>query len=597
MEKVLKRGDIDINDTWDLTDIYKDNKEFNNDLESVLNSFKEFSLLKDRFLEDSNSFLNYFKKNEELLRTIIKLDIYASLYSDTDKNNTNGQEMLSRIQNIVTEYLNITSSVVPDMLDFGKENILKYIDNDPYLNDYKYYIDSIFREKDHSLSKEEERIISSYSNVFSNSSETASYILNTDLKFKDVIDSNNNSYPLNESFYSNYIKSLDRKLREDSFNKLYEGYKNSLNSLTSTYNGVLLNDSVTKDLRGYNNSLEMYLYPHKIPNKLYLNLIDTVSNNLGSLYEYYDLKKKLLKLDSYHLYDSYVSILDIPSKKYSFNDAKEICLKALSVMGKEYTNTLKKEFNNRWIDVYPSIGKRSGGYQTGSYDTHPYILLNFTGTLNDVSTLAHESGHAMHTYYSNKYNSYANSDYPIFLAEIASTTNELLLSDYLYKNSNNIDEKRYILNERLDLFKATIYRQTMFAEFELYSHNLADNKEPITGERLCNKYLKLNKKYFGPNVVVDDNIKYEWERIPHFYTPFYVYQYATSLCIANYIAKNIINKTEGFLNKYILFLKSGGRNYPLDVLKIIDIDLNDSKVFVEALNSFKDTLDEFKKLY
>ena len=341
----------------------------------------------------------------------------------------------------------------------------------------------------------------------------------------------------------------------------------------------------------------MYLDSNKIPIELYNNLIKVVRDNLPSLYDYYELKRKILNLDEYHLYDVYAKIVNNNNKKYSFDEAKNIVLEALSVYGDEYISILNKAFTDGWIDKYPNKGKKSGAYSTGSIDTMPYVLLNFTGEYDDVSTLAHELGHSMHTYFTMKNNPYITADYPIFLAEIASTTNELLLNHYMYEKSTSREEKLAILNEKLDLFKATIYRQTMFAEFEKNAHDYVDNGNVLTKDYLNEMYYNLNKDYFGPNVVVDEDIKYEWARIPHFYTPFYVYQYATSLSISCYVALNIINKKPGFINKYLEFLSSGGRDYPLEVLKIIDIDLKDTKVFESALNDFKNTLDEFKKVY
>ena len=596
MEKVLKREEIDDKYKWNLKDIYKNEHELNKDFDYVNETISKIDVLKENVFKTKKNFENFLKFDEDISRKLGKLEVYASLYSDQDKNNSKAQSMLSKIESLYTKYIEEESFFEPNLLKEDEKKILSYLDT-PFLKDYKHTIKNIYRNKKYTLSEKEEKVISSYSRVLGSPSETASYLLNTDISFESVKDKDGNEHELTESSYPVYIRSNDRVLRKNTFENLYIGYKKILNSLTSTYSGICMCDSVSRKLRGYNSSLEMYLYPKNINVSLYNNLIKTVRNSLDTLYDYYDLKKKILGLKEYHLYDTYVSICDMPDKKYSIEDAKKIVKNALSIMGDEYINTLDKEFNERWIDVYPNVGKRGGGYQTGVYDTHPYILLNYNGTLNDVSTLAHESGHAMHTYFANKYNSYINSNYPIFLAEIASTTNELLLSDYLYKNSKDLEEKKYILNERLDLYKATIYRQTMFAEFELYAHKLSDNDKPITGEDLCNYYYKLNKDYFGKNVVVDDEIRYEWERIPHFYTPFYVYQYATSLSIASYIADNIIKGTKGFKDKYIEFLKKSGSDYPLDVLKIIDVDLTDTKVFESALKTFKDTLEELKKIY
>ena len=368
------------------------------------------------------------------------------------------------------------------------------------------------------------------------------------------------------------------------------------NTLTSTLAATCESLSVSSKLRKFNSSLEASLFDDFIPTSLYDNLITVVHKNLPNLYNYFEIKRKLLKLDEFHLYDGYVSTIKEIDKKYSFEEAEELVKKALSILGEEYSQVLNKAFKEGYIDKYPNLNKRSGAYSSGSYDTKPFILLNYTETYNDVSTLAHELGHSMHSYFSNQYNSYEESSYPIFLAEIASTVNELLFSYYMEEQAKTKDEKLSILNERLDTFKSTVFRQTMFAEFERYIHDLTDKGEVLTADAICNYYYELNKLYFGENVVIDEEVQFEALRIPHFYTPFYVYKYATGLSIASYIAKNILNHTPNFKEKYIEFLKSGGRDYPLEVLKIIDIDLSDTKVFDEAMNMFKETLDKFISL-
>lgn len=338
------------------------------------------------------------------------------------------------------------------------------------------------------------------------------------------------------------------------------------------------------------------MFSDNVPVKLYTNLIETVHKNLSSLYEYYQTKQRLLNQKDFHIYDSYVSVTKQDDKEYNFEEGKNIVLDALSILGDEYKEVLKTAFTDGWIDKYPNKNKKSGAYSCGGYDTKPFVLLNYTNTYNDVSTLAHELGHSMHTYFSNKYNTYGNHEYPIFLAEIASTVNEMLLSYYMEEKAKTKEEKLSVLEDRLNTFKSTIFRQTMFAEFEKYIHELTDKGEVLTTDNICNYYYDLNKLYFGNKVVLDEEIKYECLRIPHFYSPFYVYKYATGLSIASYIAKNIVNKTPGFKEKYIEFLKASGRNYPLEVLKIIDVDLTDTKVFDEAMNVFRRTLDEFIKL-
>lgn len=597
MDKTKTRDQISSNDKWNIEAIYKDVNSFNKDIEKAQLELEKLVELITDFSSNSENFKNFFLQDEIVCRILDKLSIYANCKSDEDTRNSTYQELCGKITNLYAEYNEKTSSVIPRILKMDKETVYKYIEEQEKLKSYKYLLDMILSKKEHILAEEVEKVISAYEPVLDASSSTSSYLTNADLEFGTIKNENNEEVEFTEANYSNFIQSKDRKVRKAAFEKLYNTYEKVKNTLTSTYNTTVNNDAITSRIRNYNSSIEMYLKPKNIPVELYNNLIKVVRNNLDKLYEYYDMKKNILNLEEFHLYDTYVKIVEDNEKEYSYDEAKDIVINALSIYGEGYTNVLKKAFSEGWIDKYPNKGKKGGAYSTGSYDTIPYILLNYTNTYNDVSTLAHELGHSMHTYYVTKNNPYITANYPIFLAEIASTTNELLLSHYMYENSTSKEEKLGILNEKLDLFKATIFRQTMFAEFEKNAHEYVDNKNILTSDYLCDMYYKLNRDYFGNGVVVDEDIKYEWLRIPHFYTPFYVYQYATSLSISCYVAENIINNTPGFKDKYIEFLSSGGRNYPLEVLKIIDIDLTDTKVFESAMNDFNKTLEEFKKIY
>jgi oligoendopeptidase F len=341
----------------------------------------------------------------------------------------------------------------------------------------------------------------------------------------------------------------------------------------------------------------MTLYSDNINLSVYNNLIDTVSKNLDKLFKYYDLRKKVLKLDEIHLYDIYTNLIENSDKDYSFDEAKDLVINSLSVLGDDYINNLKKAFDEKWIDIYSNTGKRSGAYSSGSYDTNPYILLNYQGKLKDVFTLAHELGHSLHSYYSINNNNYQDSHYAIFVAEVASTVNELLLCKYMLKKSVDKDEKLTILNKMLELFKGTIYRQTMFAEYEKIIYEKCENDEILTQELLSDIYYDINKKYFGSDFIVDEQIRYEWARIPHFYYLFYVYKYATGLSAACYIVNNILSGKEGYKEKYLEFLKSGSKDYPIELLKIANVDMNDSKVVESAIQMFDETIDEFIRIY
>ena len=595
--KILTRKEIKKEDKWNIDAVYGSIEEFNNDVKLLEKELDKLVSMEKSFLSNSKEFSEFFIQDEKVSRLLEKLSIYANCKNDEDKGNSVYQELKGKIINLFALYNEKTSSVIPKIIKEDTETINRYVLEQESLKPYKHFFDTIINRKTHTLDEKVEKALSMYQPVLSASGQTSSYLTNADLKLGMIKDDEGNDVFLTEANYSTYIKSPNRDVRKQTFENLYSAYSGVINTLSSTYSTTVNKDSITAKLRNYDNSISMYLNPNKIPIELYNNLISVVRNNLDTLYNYYDLKKDILNLDEFHLYDSYAKVVKDNDRKYTFDEAKDIVIKALSVYGDEYINVLKTAFSDGWIDKYPNKGKKSGAYSTGSVDTMPYVLLNFTGDYNDVSTLAHELGHSMHSYFTVKNNPYITADYPIFLAEIASTTNELLLSHYMYEHSASKDEKLSILNEKLDLFKATIYRQTMFAEFEKNAHDYVDSGNILTKDYLDDMYYDLNKTYFGPNVVVDEDIKYEWSRIPHFYTPFYVYQYATSLSISCYVALNIINKTPGFVEKYLEFLQSGGRDYPLEVLKIIDVDLKDTKVFESALEDFKNTLDEFKKIY
>ena len=378
---------------------------------------------------------------------------------------------------------------------------------------------------------------------------------------------------------------------------LHDKYKKYIRTIATIYKSEVETNVVTAKIKNYDSAISASLYSDNVPVKIYDNLIKVVNDNLNVLYNYYDLKKKILSLDEFHMYDTYVEIINKVDKKYTFDEAKEMVISALSVLGDEYISNLKKAFDEKWIDIYHNKGKRSGAYSSGNYDINPYVLLNYEGTLDDVSTLAHELGHSMHTYLSCHNNPYQYSSYEIFVAEVASTVNELLLANYMLKNSKDKNEKLAIINHILDLYKATLFRQTMFAEFEQKTHSLREQGEVLTSDLLSNIYYDLIKKYFGKNVVCDDLIKYEWARIPHFYYGFYVYKYATGISAASYIVDGILNNKEGQLESYINFLKTGGSMYPLDELKVANIDLTNEEVIQSAIKTFEKYIKEFIEIY
>ena len=582
---------------WDLEAIYKNKEEFEDELKKIEQEIDKIDKYKDILMESSSNLLECLELDTNISRRLSKAHTYANCYFDSDTGNASYQEMLGKVNNLYQKYSEKISFIEPSILKCDYNTIQKYMEESPKLKSYERNLKEIYRFKKYILSDNEEKIISNLEKALDSSSTTYESLTDTDMTYGNIIDENGESVELTDSNYNKYIKSNDRRVRKEAFDELYRVYSNFKNTICSTIKGnIEANTSIAK-IRGYNSSIEASLFSDNIDVSVYNNLIDTVSNNLSSLFKYYDLKKKILGLDEMHLYDTYVSIINEKPREYTFDEAKELVKKALSVLGDKYINDLNNAFTEKWIDIYNNKGKRGGAYSGGSYDTYPYVLLNFEGTLNDVSTLAHELGHSMHSYYSRLSNSYQDSNYKIFVAEVASTVNELLLSKYLLKNTSDKREKLIILNNLLDLFKATIFRQTMFAEFEKNIYEKHEKGEILTAELLCNDYYELNKKYFGNSVYVDDEIKYEWERIPHFYYYFYVYKYATGLSAACYIVNGILSGSKDALDNYLKFLTLGGSMDPLDELKVAGIDMTKPEAILSAIHMFDEILEEFEQLY
>ena len=447
------------------------------------------------------------------------------------------------------------------------------------------------------MSDIEEKLLSSMTKMFNKNYETYELLKDSDITFGNITDENNKEVELTCSNYSIYIESNNRRVRKEAFATLYSTYKQFINTFASTLSGNINENVTIAKIKKFPSTLNWCLYADELDETIYNNLINTVSDNMNTLYKYYALKKDLLNLEELHLYDIYTPIVKNFDKKYPYEEAKEIVLKALSVLGDDYIEVLKNGLDNNWVDVYPTKAKRTGGYSGGCYDTAPYILLNYFDKYNDMSTLAHEAGHSMHSYYTRSNNSYQYGNYSIFVAEVASTVNEILLSKYLLKTSNSKEEKLFILDNLMSLFKATIYRQTMFAEFEQKIYFDAENDIPLTADYLSSVYYELNKKYFGDDVVIDDDIKYEWARIPHFYYNFYVYKYATGLSAACHIANDILSGKEHAVDNYKEFLKCGSKKSPIESLKLAGVDLSKKEVVESAISMFNDTIDEFINLH
>ena len=593
----MDREQIEEQFKWDLTQIFESIDEFEKKYNEVKEKISTFPKYEKTMDENATSFYNAINKYYEISRELDKLYVYTSMQFDTDTSNNNSQNLKLRVSNLYDEWSKVSFFVTPTILKKDYQEIEEYYKQEPRLLDYEITLKREFRYKDHILTDEEEKLLSNITKAFGNDYQTYSLLKDCDLTFDNIKDEEGKEVELTSSSYSIYVESKNRDVRKNAFQTLYKTYKQFSNTFASIISGAVKENTTIAKLRKFTSAREYYLYHDELDTSIYDNLIETVSNNMNVLYKYYNLKKELLNLNELHLYDIYTPIVKDFEKKYTFEEAKELVLNSVSVLGDDYVEILKKGYENNWVDIYPNRAKRTGAYSGGCYDTEPYMLLNYQEKYNDVSTLAHESGHSMHSYYARENNPYQYGDYAIFVAEVASTVNELLLSKYMLKNSQDKKEKLFILNNLMDLFKGTIYRQTMFAEFEKSIYEDVEQDIPLTAEYLNNKYYELNKKYFGSNVVVDEEIKYEWTRIPHFFYNFYVYKYATGLSAACHIANNILEGKENAKEDYKKFLKVGTTLNPIDSLKLAGVDLTKKEVIESAIKMFDETINEFKELY
>ena len=588
----------EINDKykWDLSKIYSSEEEVSSDIKKVKELTNDYEKYKGKITSNSDTLLNATEDYFKISRILDKLIVYSHMRFDEDKAVSKSEEIMGKIDKIADDVSEHLAFYTPEVLNEEYVVIQKYIKENELLKKYTFMFEDLFRDKEHILSLEQEQMMARLGEVLSSPENTFKVLDDVNLKFQDIIDENGNKVSLTNSNYSNYLKNEDRRVRKEAFTSLYTSYNNFKNTFASLLKGNVKSNFFISKTRKYKSPLEMSLYGDNISKDLYTSLINKVHSNLDIMEEYMKVRKDILKLDELHMYDVYAPLVSNISRDYSYEEAKDLVIKALEPLGDAYINDLKQLFDSNCIDVYNNNNKRNGAYSWGSYDTLPYVLLNFEGNFNDVSTIAHELGHSMHSLYSHKRQEYHDSGYPIFLAEIASTVNEILLNRYCSDNAKTKEEKAYYLNNLLENFRTTLIRQTMFAEFELQIHDLEEKGEVLTEELLCSTYLKLNKQYFSEEVISDDLIKLEWARIPHFYTSFYVYKYATGIAVASKIVSDILDNKENALENYIEFLSSGGNDYPLEILKKVGIDIVNDDTIDKALEMFRQTLNEFKEI-
>ena len=580
------RSEIDDKFKWAVSDLYSSDEAWEKDYNSILELTDQPSELKGRMGESAGMLYKALKEYEQVEYITERVYVYAFMKYYEDTGNSKYQEISGKAQMAAMKVSEKYAFLEPELISIDADVLDKYISEDERLGMYKHFIDDCLAGKEHTLSEKEEALLAKASQMSTVPDEVFSKFNNADVKFGKVKRENGQEDELTNGNFATFMESQDRAVRKAAFEALYKQYGAYINTIAAAFYGNVKQSMFYADARGYKSTLNMYLDGSFIPENVYKNLIKTVNDNLDKMYCYVDIRKKALGVDELHFYDIYAPMVEDIDWKISYDEAKDIVVKALAPMGEEYVSHIKEGFNNGWVDVYENTGKRSGAFSWGAYGTHPYVFLNYSDTLNDVFTVIHEMGHAMHTYYSNANQPYIYAGYKIFVAEVASTCNEAILMQYMLKNTDDEKKKRYLLNHFFEQFKGTLYRQTMFAEFEMEAHAKAEHGEVLSAESLCAMYKKLNEKYFGPDMVIDDEIALEWARIPHFYTPFYVYQYATGYSAAIAISTKILAGDEQVIAGYRKFLSGGSSMHPIELLKLCGIDMTRPDVVQEALDVF-----------
>ena len=595
-KNLKKREEISAEYKWKLEKVYSNEEAWQSDF----NKLKVEALKLKEFegkLSDSNEILKYLELNEEVSRLGEKLYVYAHMKSDEDTTNQKYQGYMNQIDSYMAEFASYGAFFVPEILALPDGTIENLIEKDARFEKYKFMLNDILKEKPHILSKDMEELLALASDCLDAPSSIHNMLTNADMTFGNIKDEDGDEVELTEGNYSSFIKSKDRKVREEAFKQLFGEYKKFENTLATSLTSSIKSFNFSAKVRKYESPLEASLAPNDIPVSVYENAIKTIDNNLESLHRYVSIKKKLLGLDEIHMYDLYVPVIEIEKENIPFDEAVKLANEGLKPLGEEYLKIFNDGIKSGWIDIYQNKGKRGGAYSWGGYDTMPYVLLNYNYELNDVSTLVHEMGHSIHSYYSRKTQDYYNSSYTLFCAEVASTTNESLLIHYLIDKETDSKKKLYLINQELEQIRTTVFRQLMFAEFELYAHNELNKGNALTAADYNEKWKELNVKYFGPEMIVDEEINVEWARIPHFYSDFYVYQYATGYAAASAFSKSILEKEDGAVKKYVdNFLKMGGSKYPIDILKGAGVDMTTSKPLEATIDRFNELLDMLEEL-
>lgn len=594
-KELPKRSEVKVEDTWNLKDMYESDAAWEAELLEIKKLAEEAVKMEGHVAESAQNLLKTLELDATIDEKLSLAYNYAERQYDEDTSNTAHQAMAAKIMSMAADISSQLAFIVPEILAVDEAVLEGFYKEQTKLELYRKEVAEIQRVKEHKLSTEMEKLVAMTAEMSRVSYDTFNIMDNADMLFPEVEDEDGETVRITHGRFIALLESANREVRENTFKKYYSTYKQFLNTYASLYNGQVKQQIFYAKARKYESTLVASVDANNVSPVVYHNLVDTVNKNLDKLHRYVGLRKKCLGVDELHMYDIYTPMVSGVAKKIPFEEAKETVLKALAPLGEDYVAKVKEGFESRWIDVYENQGKVSGAYSAGAYGTHPYVLLNYNESLDNMFTLIHEMGHAMHSYYSNSTQPYIYSQYKIFVAEVASTCNEILLLEYLLKNTTDKKERAYLLNHYLDMFKGTLFRQTQFAEYEMRSNEMVEKGESLNADNLCELYLDINKKYYGEEMISDEEISYEWARIPHFYYDFYVYQYATSFSAAVAIAHDILREGGSVVEKYKEFLSGGCSEAPVELLKKVGVDMESPAPIQAALDVMGEVIDELEE--
>lgn len=596
--KELKtRDQIDSKYKWNIEAMIPDESVISGELESIKKEAEVYGEdFAGRLTESADTLLAAFQKRDDIWRRLEKIYVYARMRRDENNAETKYQAMADQCNSVIAAVSASMAFFTPELLSASEETILAYIDAAPGLEIYRFAICDTMRQKAHILTQAEENILAQMSEITGATNDIFTMLNNADIKFGTIIDEDGDETEVTHGNFIKFMESHDRDVRKNAYNAVYDAYKELINTIASAYNYNTKTDVVSARIRKYESARAAALSGDNIPAEVYDNLVAEVHKNLPAMHRYVELRKKLLGVDKLYMYDMYVPLIKLPETSVSFEEGLDIMRDALQPLGEEYLTKMNKGIEEGWIDVYENKGKTSGAYSFGCYDSYPYILLNYTDTLKDVFTIIHEMGHSMHSRYTRDEQPYIYGSHSIFTAEVASTVNESLLMQHLLRTEDEKEMRKYLLNMHLEEFRTTLFRQTMFAEFEDITHKAIESGETLTAEWMCQQYEDLNAQYYGSAVEKDDVIRYEWARIPHFYNAFYVYKYATGYSAATAISKKILTEGKPAAQDYIRFLKTGESDHPIELLKIAGVDMSSPLPVQQAMETFNQLLDEFESL-